>query len=114
MSNNQRNVSLVKRMFLEDITNIYETQQHAYKTKYPDISVQAMNSSYIDASESTDYQLFRDYQNVHPLLGWYKADLDTGALSYDQFRALLQTENEPQLIELLVTTGLIAQHRPCI
>ena len=114
MSNNQRNVSYVKRKYLEDVTNIHETQQRAYKTEYPDISVQAMKSSCIDANESNDYHLFRNYQNVHPLLGWYKADLDTGVLSYDQFRALLETENEPQLIELLVTTGLIAEHRPCI
>ena len=90
MSNNQRNVSYVKRKYLEDVTNIHETQQRAYKTEYPDISVQAMKSSCIDANESNDYHLFRNYQNVHPLLGWYKADLDTGVLSYDQFRALLE------------------------
>ena len=64
--------------------------------------------------EPTVNHLVRDYQNVHPLLGWYKADLEKGQLSYDQFRTLLQTDNEAQLIELLVSVGLIANNRPCI
>ena len=35
-----------------------------------------------------------NYQNVHPLLGWYKHDLETGHFSYDQFEKLMSTENE--------------------
>ena len=58
----------------------------------------------------------RQFKNIHPMLGWYKPDLDTGKLSYDQFCSLLLRDNEAQLIELLdnAKNGLIAKNRPCV
>ena len=52
-------------------------------------------------------------QNVHPLLGWYKHDLETGVLSYDALQNLLRPENDIQLLNLLTDVGMIAKSRQC-
>ena len=33
------------------------------------------------------------FQNVHPLLGCYKHDFETGVLSYDKFMELMNPSN---------------------
>ena len=43
--------------------------------------------------------LERNYQNVHPLLPWYKHDLETGHISYEQFQRLMSVEHEEELLD---------------
>jgi hypothetical protein len=90
MSNNLRNSITLKRKCLKDITNTNETDKCVYKTDYPDVSLEAMPIPRDMELEVNDTDFVRQYQNIHPMLGWYKPDLETGKLSYDQFRALLQ------------------------
>jgi hypothetical protein len=90
MSNKQRNPKTLKRKCLEDITNTNATDKCVYKTDYPDVSLEAMPIPRDMELEVNDTDFVRQYQNIHPMLGWYKPDLETGKLSYDQFRALLQ------------------------
>ena len=68
---------------------------------------------YVGNDQSVLCELERNYQNVHPLLGWYKHDLQTGHLSYDQFQQLMSTEKEEELLDFLVSVNLIAKERPC-
>ena len=48
------------------------------------------------------------------MLGWYKAELETGQFSYDQFQSLMSVENEEQLLDFLVEVKLLAKDRPCL
>ena len=91
MSNKQRNPKTLKRKCLEDITNTKETDKCVYKADYPDVSLEAMPIHRDMELEVNDTDFVRQYQNIHPLLGCYKPDLETGKFSYDQFRSLLQT-----------------------
>ena len=114
MSNKQRNPKTLKRKCLEDITNTNATDKCVYKTDYPDVSLEAMPIPRDMELEVNDTDFVRQYQNIHPMLGWYKPDLETGKLSYDQFRALLQPENEEELIQLLTDVGLLSKDRQCV
>ena len=40
------------------------------------------------------------FQNKHPLHAWYKHDLNTGHMSYDEYPALVHHENKEQMISL--------------
>ena len=53
------------------------------------------------------------FQNVHPLLSWYKHDLETGVLSYDKFMELMNPDNDVQLINVLTEIGVIADSNTC-
>ena len=52
------------------------------------------------------------FQNKHPLLAWYKHDFNNGHMSYDEFPALLQYDNDANLITFLMEHGLISKQRP--
>ena len=54
------------------------------------------------------------FQNVHPLLGWYKHDLLTGILSYDSFMQLMNPDNDLPLMNLLTEIGVIADSNQCL
>ena len=54
------------------------------------------------------------FQNVHPLLGWYKHDLKTGGLSYDTFMDLMDPDNDILLLNLLTQIGVIAKENTCL
>ena len=54
------------------------------------------HEDYTENEQNKVGNLERHSQNVHPLLGWYKHDLDTGHLSYDKFQQLMSTEQEEE------------------
>ena len=85
MSNKQRNPKTLKRKCLEDITNTNATDKCVYKTDYPDVSLEAMPIPRAMELEVNATDFVRQYQNIHPMLGWYKPDLETGKLSYINF-----------------------------
>ena len=74
MNKTTRNVSVIKRKHLADVTNTYHTCHE-------------INSDFLPVCESSKSDLTttivhvplqhtdRQYQNVHPLFGWYKHDL---------------------------------------
>ena len=38
------------------------------------------------------------FQNVHPLLPWYKYDLNNSCMSYDAFMHLINPKNDAEMI----------------
>ena len=52
-------------------------------------------------------------QNEHPLHRFYKNDLVTDTMSYDQLLELLSKEKEIQLIDFLSQIGVIASKQQC-
>ena len=56
----------------------------------------------------------RNYQNVHPLLPWYKHDLETTHMSYEKLQNLVSLDNELQLLDFLTEVNLLAKDRPCL
>ena len=48
------------------------------------------------------------FQNVHPLLGQYKHDLQTGFLLFECFLELMNADNNLPLMNLLTKIGVIA------
>ena len=58
---------------------------------------------------SSEQQHPRNYQNIHPLLGWYKSDLETSHLSYEKFLELTDPDNERAMYDLLTEIGLNAK-----
>ena len=66
-------------------------------------------------SEVTNVSEYNNcFQNKHPLLGWYKHDLNTGELSYDKFCNVMQPENDFELMNLLTEIGVIAELNSCL
>ena len=52
-------------------------------------------------------QLHEDgFQNVHPLLSWYKFDLNTSHMNYDEFMNLTNPKNNEKLITFLNEVGI--------
>ena len=56
----------------------------------------------------------RQFQNLRLLFGWYKHDIKTGHMSYDDFCALMGENNDEQRIQFLISVGLIAKSRVSI
>ena len=44
--------------------------------------------SFQENTQTMERTLERNYQNVHPLLPWYKHDLETGHINYEQVQTL--------------------------
>ena len=104
MSKHKRNTSLIKRKALEDIT------ESNYKTSTVDNIMPICLDRKICANDvlSTEqrydnsYPSFHwNYQNVHPLLPWYKHDLETTHMSYEKLQNLVSLDNELQLLDFL-------------
>ena len=108
-----RNSSTVKRKHLSDISNIISSKddQYAFMT-----SASTFENKEPIKSDTTDsvQSIPISFQNKHPLLAWYKHDFNNGHMSYDEFRALLQYDNDANLITFLMEHGLISKQRPCM
>ena len=108
-----RNSSTVKRKQLSDISNIISSKddQYAFMT-----SASTFENKEPIKSDTTDsvQSIPISFQNKHPLLAWYKHDFNNGHMSYDEFRALLQYDNDANLITFLMEHGLISKQRPCM
>ena len=105
----------LKRKALGDLTNCsIDEEIGPLKTDHISCSdAVEMMPNIMETSQSPSYERER-FQNVHPLLGWYKHDLRTGFLSYDDFSDLMKPDNDIQLIELLEQIGVIADSNPCM
>ena len=119
MASKQQNISFCKRKELDDITNTYDKSKRSNVNELlPNLDDSKMSvteqQDYVGNDQSVLCELERNYENVHPLLGWYKHDLQTEHLSYDQFQQLMSKEKEEELLNFLVSVNLIAKERPCI
>ena len=120
MSIQHRNTSVTKRKQLQDITNSFELSN-----KRCDVKLLFPNDSELNKKISADMndeecsmnvnsEFKRNFQNVHPLLPWYKHDLETGHFSYEKFQKLVSKEEEESMLDFLVQVDLIAENRPCL
>ena len=111
----------VKRKALVDVTNVCSDGDIYLKSdnKYSVQDLLPILEDNVDTNSSKPASIFEDlssdrFQIVHPLLGWYKHDLNTGVFLYDDFNNLMQPENGVQLINLLSEIGVIADHNKCL
>ena len=118
MSMQQRNTSICKRKELEDITNTVDIIKRFNLDMTPAFDDTKMTETkqlnYREHTQVNESKLDRNYQNVHPLLPWYKHDLETGHISYEQFQSLMSVDHEEELLDFLVQYNLIAADRVCL
>ena len=114
MSSHQINARFCKRQEFIYITNTCTNSKHCNVDKLlplvDNVKMTDTEHHYFTENEQTKLDdLNRNYQNVHPMLGWYKHDLGTGHFSYDKFQELMSTEKEDKLLDLLVDLNLLAK-----
>ena len=113
MSSQHINSSFCKRKEFQDITNTYNNSRCSnIHTLLP--SCDDVKMTVTETEQNKLVNLERQYQNVHPLLGWDKHDLDTGHFSYDKFQPLMSTEKEAELLDFFVELKLTAKERQCL
>ena len=104
---------MYKRKAFDDITNVcFHDNTHTKKDNSNQVADLFPHLPCKD-SETMTQQADR-FQNVHPLLGWYKHDLQTGVLSYDEFCELMKPDNDVQLIDLLTQIGVFPACNTCL
>ena len=119
MSSQHIKSSLCKRKQFQDITNTYNNSKrsniHTLLSLSDDVKMNVTeHQQYTDSEQNKLINLEKQYQIVHPLLGWYKHDLDTGLFSYDKFQQLTSTEKEGELLDFLIELNLMAKERRCL
>ena len=107
----QRNTSICKRKELEDITNTVDIIKRFNLDMTPSAfddtkMTETKQLNYREHTQVNESKLDRNYQNVHPLLPWYKHDLETGHISYEQFQSLMSVDHEEELLDFLVQYNL--------
>ena len=107
---------LKKRTALVDLTNIdVDIPIKVGKTDLPitaiDLMPDLLNDDLNIPNEPT---LERQYQNLHPMLPWYKFDLDTGKMSYQSLNRLLHEDNELELFDFLTYHCLMPEGKQCV
>ena len=95
---------------LANISSDNETVLKTVMTCHPITRMPILSTNDCANVDESDHDRF---QNVHPLLGWYKHDLEAGILSYDKFMNLMQPANDIQLLNLLTQVGVIATDNDC-
>ena len=108
------NSSSSKRKPFVDLTNMSSDNEETLKSdkKYENMDMMPLISH--EKAVTTDIVDDTRFQNVHPLLGWYKHDLLTGILSYDSFMQLMNPDNDLPLMNLLTEIGVIADSNQCL
>ena len=99
---NNSQLSGMKRKPLEELTNVMDFM--------PKMSDKLDEDTDIPGKANLD----RNYQNVHPLLPWYKHDLETTTLSYDRLQHLLHADNEVELIDFLTQLSIFPSQKQCV
>ena len=79
MASKQLNTSFCNRKELVDITNIYNKSKRSNVNELqPALDNRKMSvteqQDYVGNDQSRLCELERNYQNVHPLVGWHKHD----------------------------------------
>ena len=100
------NSSSSKRKPFVDLTNISSDNEETLKSdkKYENMDMMPLISH--EKAVTTDIVDDTRFQNVHPLLGWYKHDLLTGIMSYDSFMQLMNLHILKQSRECGITAKL--------
>ena len=97
-----------KRKALIDLSNISSDDETTI-TNTKRTSIVDMLPTKTDKENTMPTQLLGDrFQNVHPLLSWYKFDLNTSHMSCEEFMNLIDPKNDENLITFLTETGIIA------
>ena len=106
--------SIVKRKPFVDLTNISSENDEPLKSddKYDVLNMLPTTCESNELHVAVDDD--KHFQNVHPLLGWNKHDLETGILSYDSFMQLMDPSNELPLLNLLSEIGGIVDSNQCL
>ena len=99
---NNSQLSGMKRKPLQELTNVMDFM--------PKMSDKLDEDTDIPGKANLD----RNYQNVHPLLPWYKHDLETTTLSYDRLQHLLHADNEVELIDFLTQLSIFPSQKQCV
>ena len=106
---------ILKRKALKECSNgpLQQSKQSEYKNNFcTDDFLPVSNTSICDEDKS-DKEFTRNYQNVHPVLAWYKHDLPTSHLSYEKKLELTHPDNEKMLYAFLTEVCLIPSSRQC-
>ena len=98
--NQMRNSSTVKRKHLSHISNTLSSKDDQ------DIFIKSVSTfeNKVPIKSDTTYSMHNipiSFQKKHPLLAWYKYDLHNGHMSSDNFCALVQYDNDANLIQFL-------------
>ena len=106
---------ILKRKAVEELSNTSlhpskQTETCSYFCK--DDFLPILNES-IHHENKSDKEFTRNYQNVHPILPWYKHDLQTSHISYEDFLDLTNPDHERKMYEFLTDVGLIPSLRQC-
>ena len=103
-----------KRKALIDLSNISSDDETTI-TNTKRTSIVDMLPTKTDKENTMPTQLLGDrFQNVHPLLSWYKFDLNTSHISYESFMNLIDPKNDENLITFLTEIGIIASTNICL
>ena len=104
----------LKRKALIDISNLPSDEDVPLKsdTKYDAVEMLPVIGEKDPVLVDGAYS--ERFQNVHPLIGWYKHDLNTGILSYDQLMNLMNPDNDIPLMNLLTEIGVISTDNQCL
>ena len=103
-----------KRKAFVDLSNISSDDETSYKSfKY--VPAQYMLPQDVNKENTPVKSLDADrFQNVHPLLPWYKYDLNSSSMSYDAFLHLIDPKNDAEMITFLTDIGIIASSNTCL
>ena len=94
-----------ERKAFVDLTNISSDDETTGKS-FKRTSVQGMFPQQTENENTFAKQLTADrFQNVHPLLPWYKFDENTSCMSYDKFMHLIDPKNDEQMIIFLTDSS---------
>ena len=87
----------------------------ALKTDYPINAIDLMPDLGIcDSNVNSGPTLERQYQNVHPILPWYKHDLVTETFSYERLNRLINQDNEAELFTFFTSLNLMPAAKQCV
>ena len=91
MQSNSSSPNIQRKAFV-NMTNVSSDEEIPLKTEkfnsVHDFMPCLGDKEHTKAVETDD----KRFQNVHPLLSWYKHDLETGVLSYDKFMELMHPD----------------------
>ena len=103
-----------KRKALVDLTNVSSDDDVPLKSEKCNNVLDLMPRLQDKENANPDQNDDTRFQNVHPLLAWYKHDLETGIFSYDKFMDLINPINDAQLVKLLTEIGIVAASNTCL
>ena len=98
---------ILKRKAVEELSNtsVYPSKQTETCSYFCKDDFLPILNETIHHENKSDKEFTRNYQNVHPILPWYKHDLQTPHISYEDFLDLTNPDNERKMY----TSSLVIQ-----